>query len=204
MTIRFIPAICALGALAACGGGGGDDGGSGVLSTGLLTDVEVPSDGDLAGLPQEVQDLVADFVALNESTSAPDMMPGGTAVYSGSWGFGLEESDAVVAGDLLMTANFDMMTINGNVSNFVGDDDGTSLTIGNTLDVNGNITGTEMNAGVAGTLNVEGDDYDIGGTMLGAFGGANATTVLGTLTGTVTNPDASEDYFSGYFTAGAN
>ena len=52
-------------------------------------------------------------------------------------------------------------------------------------------------AGIAGTLTVEGENYDIGGGVQGAFGGTDK--VLGVIEGNVTNPDSSSDELNGLF-----
>lgn len=200
MLYKHLMITAAFAGLAACSSSSGD-GGSGVLSSGVLNNVEIPSDADLSGLPANVQTLVSDFVTLNESNTPTTTMPTGSATYAGKWGMGADESDVVIVGDLNMVAAFDSHTITGNVSNLVGDDNGKALVIGNSLDVVTNISGNKIQGTANGTLTLEGENYVVNSSMDGAFGGNAAQAALGTTTGQVKNPDGSTDNYSGYFAA---
>ncbi|MEL6570340.1 MAG: hypothetical protein AAFQ64_01695 [Pseudomonadota bacterium] len=205
MKLTLFPSLIAIAALAACGGSTGDDGdGSemGIISTGILTDVEVPSNEDLEGLPADVQALVNDFVTTNESITQTETRPSGTATYTGDYGFGFDtaDNDTVVVGDMTMSANFDLGTINGTVTNLSGQSEGMALTISNDLTVLAAIDNVSDIAGtVAGDVELEGETYSLSASIDGAFGGTNAETALGTTMGEVTNPDNTVDGFSGYF-----
>lgn len=157
--------------LTACGGSSGNS--SGVLSTGILTDVEVPA----------------------------AAMPSGSATYAGKWGIGAEESDVVVVGDLNMVAAFDSNTITGTVSNLTGDDNGTTLVLGNSLDVLTNINGNKIQGTANGTLTLGRENYVVNSSLQGAFGGTAAQIAIGETYATVKNPDGSTDDFSGLFAA---
>lgn len=207
MLRKFLVIGC-VGALSACGGSsgsGGDSdeaGGTGVLSSGVLTDVEVPSADDLANLPADVQTFVNDFVSANESLTATATRPTGSASFTGGYGFGFDDADnpTVVYGDMTMTADFDTGNINGTVTNLTGDSEGTALTINNDLNVLAVIDNAAEIAGtVAGDVELEGETYEFEASLAGSFGGANADTALGTTMGLVTNPDSSTDSISGYF-----
>lgn len=205
--IRMCLALTGVAALAACGGSGGsgdggDDGGIGVLSTGALQDVEVPSADDLAGLPQDVQDLVNDFVTANETLAATTTRPTGTASFEGNYGFGFDDADneTVVIGDMRMTANFDTGIIDGTVSNLTGTSPEGTLTISNDLDVSAVIDNTADIAGtVGGDVELEGETYGFSASIAGTFAGDTAGSAIGTTEGLVTNPDNSVDSISGYF-----
>lgn len=208
MSVKYLMGVVALGALAACGGGDDGDGDDGFLTTnGVLSEVEIPSDGDLANLPTEVADFVNAFVAANESLTQTQSRPMGTAEFTGEYGFGFDDDDnpTVVIGAMAMSVNFDGGGISGTVSNLVGDSDGVMLNIGNDLAILGVIDNQSDIAGtVAGDVELDGETYGFEASITGAFAGNGAETALGTTQGTVTNPDTTQDGISGYFLAEKN
>jgi len=193
-------AIIAVTGLAACGGGTDPEGG--VITSGILTDVSVPSDAELQNVPQPVRDLVSEFVRLNESYTRTEAMPTGSGSYTGNWGIGFDDNDVVIIGDMALNADFDGNTLTGTVSNLQGDENGTALDIQNSLSITSSIAANSRLQGTAtGVINVEGENYNVESSLEGAFGGDNADALVGTTNGLVTNPDNSQDSFSGYFAA---
>ncbi len=198
-SVFCITGICLL---AACGGDG-DGSDMGILSSGILQDIEVPSTADLADTPAGVQALVADFRDLNENNLPTDTLPGGTGDYTGTYGVGLdgEDNDTVIVGDMALTANFGGRTITGSVDNLSGRSDGEDFTLSNDLHVNMTIDDSDstVSGTIAGTVELDAEDYDINGTLDGGFGGDDGEVLLGVTEGSIDNPDGSNDEFSGYW-----
>lgn len=199
-------------ALTACGGGG--DEGEFIISNGVLTDVELPSVAERDGLPVEVADLINEFETLNETSTAtdPGSFPTGAAkdaTFSGTYGFGVEDDDgnetAILTGNLNLTVDYDATSIDGDVSNFDAyDGDGNPLPVTNTLTVTAGNAGPTITGGVAGTLLVAGENYDVSASFDGSYTGADGNGMIGTTQGTVTNPDASVDDLDGLWFADRN
>lgn len=198
-------------ALTACGGGGGGGGdGEFIISNGVIDGIELPTGGDLAAFPQDVQDLITEFQDRNENTPAATNIPTmGTANYSGTFGISVENGDeilAVIAGDLSLTADWDNPfgdLVTGNVTNLTGEDGtGAALNPTGNLAIDAPIAGDALDLGtITGTVTIEGEDYDVDGRFDGSFAGDGATSMLGQSEGGVTNPDNSEDTFFGLWFA---
>ena len=198
-------------ALTACGGGGGGgDEGEFTVSNGVLTGVELPTGADLDAFPQEVQDLITEFQDRNENTPLASNIPTfGTANYSGTLGFSVEDGDdvlAVIQGDLSLEADWDNPfgdLVTGNVTNLSGEDaDGNALNPTGNLAIDAPIVGASLDLGsIMGTVTLPDGDYGLNGTFDGSFAGDGATSMLGQTQGTITNPDSSEDSFFGLWFA---
>jgi len=195
-------------ALTACGGGGGE--GEFIVSDGVLDGIELPTSGDLAEFPQEVQDLIAEFQNRNENTPPASNIPTmGTANYAGTFGISVENGDeilAVITGDLALTADWDNPfgdLVTGNVTNLSGEDgDGNALHPTGNLAIDAPIAGASLEFGtVMGTITLPDGDYGLNGSFDGAFAGDGATSMIGQTEGTITNPDNSTDSFSGLWYA---
>lgn len=190
-------------ALAACGGSG-DGSDVGIVSSGVLQNIEIPTAADLADVPEELRTLVDDFRDLNENNIPTSTLPPGTANFNGMYGVGLngDDNDTVIYGDMALAVNFGApQSVTGTVSNLTGLSDGNTLVISNSLDVAMSIdgNGNTVAGSVSGTVMLDSENYVIDGSLDGGFGGQNAEVLLGLTEGTITNPDSTVDSFEGYW-----
>lgn len=186
-------------ALSACGGSNSDN--AFVTSVGLL-ELELPDAETRASFPTAVNNTLDDLVDINENFDTTSDLPTGSAEYSGSYAAEVSSEDEVgayIVGDLDLVADFDpgALSITGNVTDLnVTDGDGNALTSSGTLDFVADI-GANSTASISGTIigtvDLEGENYDVGSTVDGVFAGDNAEKGIGELEGTVTNPDGSTD-----------
>lgn len=195
--VLSITGICFL---AACGGSG-SGANTASISSGILQNIEIPSDADLSDAPAEVRALVSEFRDLNDNNAPTETLPGGRAEYAGTYGIGLDENETVLYGDMNLDVNFGTQNATGTVSNITGDNDGTALDISNDLDVTLAIDTSDstVSGNISGTVSLDDEDYDVSGTLGGGFGGTDAEVLLGETEGTITNPDSSTDGFSGFW-----
>lgn len=201
-------------ALAACGGTSEEDIIDVILSDGAIEGLELPSEEDLADLPEEAQDLLEELQETNESFSRTGTLPGGNATYVGRVGLeiaaeedGEETAQAYLFGDMTAVADFVGMAFDGDVTGITG-----QLASGEDLAITGDLAfmggldmsdDTEIESGLSGDLTVTGGDaagtYSISAIMDGTFAGNEAARALGTIEGSVTNPDDSTDSVFGAF-----
>ncbi len=203
-----------VGALSACSTGGEDGGGNGDpgrISSGVL-EAELPTEKELAALPQPAQDTVAAFIDLNENTVRSTTFPSGTDVgYSGTTAGAIGDGDELVylAGDISLVANFDQARIidgqMGNFNVYEAEDTQTAIPVSGTVDIaSGPIDTADYRVSFAGTLSADQQNFEFEGQMFGAFTGDNAATTLGTYTGQVTNAMRETDSLDGVFAATAD
>ncbi|MBU2888875.1 hypothetical protein [Celeribacter halophilus] len=165
--------------LAACLGGGGDN------------DVDLPENFE------ELTDLY-DAAEAGELEEASEEMMSGTATLAGAIAFedlGEEGGEVFEAiGELALTADFDENTITGTADNFalyVSDTDELEGTLSGELTVDGDITGTTMEASLQGDLVEGGDSNVVDMTMEGTFYDANGDlAVTGEVYGYIDDEEA--------------
>jgi hypothetical protein len=127
--------------------------------------------------------LVSKFES-EDPTPVGAMPTTGTATYSGVAGFGAETSEQVeVMSQASLAANFATSSISGNLTNF-RDYENNSIP-GSVAIQNTSINGNQFTAPMNGSLTVNGAPSAVNGTMVGAFGGANANSIAGIIEGTV-------------------
>lgn len=203
-------------ALAACGGSGGgsEDPVQGVdfeISDGVLADLEIPTDDQIAELPTQIADTVTTFIEANENQTLTPALPEGTALFVGPWAMGEnDDGDALVGGTISLDVDFDTGDefLSGRLDvEYVFDDDGNALTVTRTspdefdVNINGVITGGAISGNMAGQFDVDGETTTIGGFIDGQFTGEGATGALGTLQASVQYPDGGTGDFDGLFQA---
>ena len=217
--MKFFGPTIAIGAaltLAACGGSssGGEDPVQGVdfeISEGVISDIEIPTDAQIAQLPNEIQNVVNQFVSANENEILTPTLPMGEALFVGPWAAGSTgDSDALVGGTMSIEVDFDAGDefLNGRLDvNYVFGEDGEALAVTrNPLEEDGfdvDVNGVIEDGGIAGTLNgrfnVEDDPILFGGSIEGSFTGEGATGAIGTISASVGFADGGEDGFDGLF-----
>ncbi|MDB6452592.1 hypothetical protein [Falsirhodobacter sp. 20TX0035] len=170
-----IAALLVVAALAACSD---SDGGS--------SRDESPSFAELATRNEEMADRVA---AMAETTTLPTA---GSATYEGTGAFnvGADASTDMLA-ELTLEANFETSEVGGEFSNFVGAD---GREIGGELTVQDSVANLNaFDAQVAGTLDDNGAK-EVDALMSGAFRGADAEAVSGTIEGTIGSDTLGGDF----------
>lgn len=102
MMVKPIAGVCIL-MLAACGGGSDNGGEDLIVSDGLLQ-LEYPADiaEQLAGTP--FLETFNNLERVNE-TGLVDAAPTGDSIYSGTFGFQLDDAGALITGDSTLTVN---------------------------------------------------------------------------------------------------
>lgn len=184
ITIRTATILVVFGTLSACGGGNDDNGNS------------------RRGFTEQRSDGLALINTLGNTaiTSSADMPVTGTATYNGTAGFAVDATsrgltqqnltaeDLDTLADLELNADFANSSVSGKIDNFndfqLGKLDGSA-----SID-NGTITGSTISADVSGSVRVEGSDEMLAGTLDGAFVGAGADGVAGTVEGDLTTSDS--------------
>lgn len=198
-------------ALGACSAGGSDGGGGGggtQVSRGIFT-VDLPTGAYYASLPSEAQDTLGTFQTRNEG-SVTDVMPGGSATYTGTAAIGIDDdNETVLTTDVTLNADFAGGTISGeldNVTVYSGPDTLTPDDPGDAIEITGGtITGSRYSATLGGDLTLDSEAYLLSADVNGAFVGSNASGTIGLLeNGVVQNPDTTSDTFSGVYTADRN
>ena len=193
-------------ALTACGGGSS---GEFVVSNGIIDGVELPTGGDLAEFPQEVQDLITEWTDRNENTPQASNIPTmGTANYRGTLGISVEDGDVIVAaiyGDLALAADWDNPNgdlVTGKVTNLSVVDGGGTYNPTGSLAIDAPISGPSLELGtVKGTFSLPNGDFNLNGSFDGAFADNGASSMLGQTEGTMTYPNNTTDSFSGLWYA---
>lgn len=205
-----ISAGAALFALAACGGTTVDEAIEDIadefqISSGVLDDIELPKDEDLADLPSLVSDLVNEFEEFNEDYDVTSTLPSGSADYTGTLGFQVEDQETYLAGDLALVANFDALTFDGTYSNIAGvSEDGDTLTVIGSVPVDTTIRdgsdGVTFDGTLFGDVSLEDETYRFNALIDGAFGGTNGEVAVAEVSGNIGDPDGGSDEIFGLVT----
>lgn len=201
MMMKPLAGVCVL-ALAACGGGGGGDS-EDIVSDGILI-LDLPAGATRSSLPFNLGPLVDDIQAANEGGTATQ--PTGATSYSGTFGAGLVESDALFAGSA------DISIDGANEVNYIfnieeiddPENPGASLTgsfSGNALNTSGGLYGGSFSGG-ASFDDDPGDSepslhLSISGTLDGAFD-ENGNT-FGSMLGSISGNGDDEEFDGLYF-----
>ncbi|MBU2867595.1 hypothetical protein [Pacificibacter marinus] len=154
-------------------------------------------------LPDNYEEVISLYEAVEneELEEASEEMMSGTATLSGAIAISDlgEDEDLEAIGELTLTANFTTDEVTGTADNFALYDEDTSdleASLTGSLDIEGDITGTSMGAGLEGTLSDD-EDHEVSLSMYGTFYDSDgALAVVGEVDGLIDG-----EYVEGGFAA---
>ena len=198
--MKPIAGVCVL-MLAACGGSGSGGGDDTILSSGIL-EIELPDGASRADLSPELQDLVTDVENANEN-GGPATQPSGATTYSGTFGAGIVDSEALFSGDATVnidgSADVDYTFTVTSIDDPENPGSTASGSFGGTAD---STSGGTYTGGLAGSITLDQGSGDIilsvGGDVDGAFDANN--NAFGSMDGSVMGGGI-DDRFTGIFFA---